>query len=35
MNLIHFLWMVGAVAVIGIIYNYIQLKREERRDARQ
>jgi hypothetical protein len=35
MNIINFLWMVGVIAVIGIIYNYIQLKKEERKDARQ
>lgn len=32
MEVIYFLWVVGALAIVGIIYNYIQLKREERED---
>lgn len=32
MEIIYFLWVVGAIAIVGSIYNYIQLKREERED---
>ena len=32
MVLVHFFWFLAAVCVALIIYNFIQLKREERAD---
>jgi len=35
MEFIHFLWAMTGVAIIVGIYNYIQLKREEREDDKK
>lgn len=32
MEFIHFLWIMTGVALLLALYNYIQLKREERDD---